>query len=153
MESHKERLNAHKLAILRRMANHVRDTGKNEIPLTILRDNINDYNNAQKLRYHAIIFKVKRGTWGITSYGWAWLRGDKELPRDVFVANNHIVAKSDETISVRQLNNGEVVVQNQYEYYNQDGDYLNTRPSDDMQMSFSTLLSGREYERDYGDSY
>jgi hypothetical protein len=129
MENHKEFLNEHKLHILRRMAEHVKQTGKNEVPLSILRDNISDYNNAQKCRYSALIFKIRRGTWGITSHGWAFLRGDKDLHKYVYVANNQIVARSNETINVRDLNRGEVVVHNQFEYYNEDKDFLNRRPA------------------------
>lgn len=135
MENHKEHLNAHKLHILRRMAEHVKCTGKNEVPLRVLADDVNDYANAQKLRYSALIFKIKRGAWGITAHGWAFLRGEKDLAKYVYVSNNQIVAKSEQTINVRDLNRGEVVIQNQYEYYNQDGEYLNTRPNGDMQMS------------------
>jgi len=136
MTTHKEFLNAHKLHILKRMANHVRTTGKNEVPLRVLADDVNDYANAQKLRYSALIFKIKRGTWGITSHGWAFLRGDKDLPRHVYIADNSIQARSDELINVRELNKGEVVIQNQFEYYNENREYLNTRPvSNSLQTS------------------
>ena len=138
MTTHKEFLNAHKLHILKRMANHVKNTGVNKIPITILSDNINDYNNTNKLRLHALIAKIpgKRGLWVITSHGWAFLRGDKDLPRHVYIADNSIQARSDELINVRELNKGEVVIQNQFEYYNENREYLNTRPvSNSLQTS------------------
>jgi len=100
---HKEHINKHKTIILRRMAQYAKDNGKNEVPLRILRDDINDYNNAQKLRYHALIFKVKRGTWGITSYGLEFLKGERELPRYVYISDNKIVERSREMVNIRDL--------------------------------------------------
>lgn len=132
---HREYLNAHKLHILNRLYREVLKSGKNEVSTAVLKDNINDYNNVQKLRYHALIFKVRRGTWGITSHGWAFLRGERDLPRYVYIEDNKIQAQSQEMINVKDLNRGEVVIANQFEYYNKDGEQLANLPSGSTQTA------------------
>lgn len=136
--SHKENLTPHKLRILKRLAEYTKKTGNQVVPLNILNDNVSDYANAQKLRYHALITKAKdgkKGTWIITAHGWAFLRGDKDLPKYVYVQGNKIQGKSSELVNVRDLNRGQVVVHNQFEYYNTEKEYLATLPGGDMQMS------------------
>ena len=125
--AHKEVLNKHKVEILTRMYRHLLATGRNEIPLSILRDDINAYNNAQKLRYHALIFKVKRGTWAITSHGLDFLKGTRELPKHLYIEDNAIKARSDELVNIRQVNQGQVVIQNTFEYV-VDGKPVGVRP-------------------------
>lgn len=127
-KSHKEHLNKHKVEILKRMVAYVNEHNKNEIPLSILRDNINDYNNAQKLRYHALIFKVKRGTWGITNHGAKFLRGKQDLPAWVRIENNHIKERSAETVNIRKLNQGQTVVATFFDYYDND-ESIGVRPA------------------------
>jgi hypothetical protein len=131
MKSHKEHLNKHKVEILKRMADHVHDTGKNEVPLKVLSDNINDYNNAQKLRYHALIFKIKRGVWGITSHGWDFLRGNKDLSKWVIISENRIEHKSTRLINIRNAYQGSTVVDVTFEYYD-NGVPMGIRPMDSI---------------------
>jgi len=114
--SHKETLNAHKLTMLKEAKKLVLANGKNEIKLNDLRHDVNLYNNFQKLRYHALIYKLKRGTWGITSHGWEFLRGTKDLPKWVWIDGNKIQAYSQELVNVRDLNFGEPVIQEVFEY-------------------------------------
>lgn len=114
--SHKEVLNKHKVEMLKEAKRLVLRNGNNEIKLKDLSGNINTYNNFQKLRYHALIFKQKRGTWGITSHGWEFLRGSRDLPKHVWIENNKIQAYSQELVNIRELNNGEVVIQEVFEY-------------------------------------
>lgn len=127
MKQHIEHLNKHKLVILKRMVEYANANNKNEIPLSILRDNINDYNNAQKLRYHALIFKVKRGTWGITAQGGKFLRGEIDLPKWVMIEDNHIVDRAKELVNIRQVYQGSTIVTTEFEYFDS-GTPLGMRP-------------------------
>lgn len=102
------------------MYSHVATTGKNEIPLNILRDNINDYNNAQKLRYHGLIYKIKRGTWGITRIGGQFLKGDTVLAKWVKIEDNHIVEKSDKLIDITEVYAGSSAIATEFEYFEND---------------------------------
>ena len=126
-KQHKEVLNKHKLHILQRMASYASFNKTNEIPLSILRNEINDYNNAQKLRYHALIFKVKRGTWGITSHAIGFLRGEKQLPEWVLIEDNKIIDRSEKMIKINDLVDESSSVQNTFQYY-RNGVYLGERP-------------------------
>lgn len=128
--AHKETLNKHKVEILKRMADHVMTTHRNEVPLSILRDNVNHYNNAQKLRLHALIFKVKRGTWGITSHGWRFLRGVQDLPRFVLVEDNRITLRSSELVNIRHVFQGSTVIHTTFEYFDATGKPVGVRPLD-----------------------
>lgn len=114
--SHKETLNVHKVEMLKEAKRQVIKNGKNEIKLSDLSGGISTYNNFQKLRYHALIFKQKRGTWGVTSHGWEFLKGEKSLPKFVWVGENSIQAHSQELVNIRDLNNGEVVIEQTFEY-------------------------------------
>lgn len=118
---HREVMNRHKVDILKRMADHVIATGRNEIPLKALANDINDYNNCQKLRYHACIFKIKRGTWGITSHGWDFMKGEKELPRRIYVEDNAIVSRSDDMVNIREIVTAPFFVYNTFEYQDENG--------------------------------
>lgn len=109
------------------MASYASFNKTNEIPLSILRDEINDYNNAQKLRYHALIFKVKRGTWGITSHAISFLKGEKSLPEWVLIEDNKIVDRSEDMIKISDLHDSSPSVRNTFEYY-KNGVYLEARP-------------------------
>lgn len=114
--THKETMNTHKLEMLKEAKRLVLSNGTNEIRLNDLRHDINLYNNFQKLRYHALIFKIRRGAWGITSHGWEFMRGEKSIPKYVWVENNKIQAHSQELVNVRDLNFGEPVIQEVFEY-------------------------------------
>ena len=125
--THKEILNRHKVEMLKTAKELVLRNGRNEIQLNDLKHDINLYNNFQKLRYHALIFKLKRGTWGITSHGWEFLKGTKDLPKFVWIDGNKIQAHSQELVNVRDLNYGEPVIQEVFEY--SDGSVRPTRNS------------------------
>lgn len=126
-KQHKEVLNKHKLHILQRMASYASFNKTNEIPLNILKDEINDYNNAQKLRYHALIFKVKRGTWGITSHAISFLRNEQSLPEWVLIEENKIIDRSEDMIRISDLHDESLTIKNTFEYY-KNGMYLGERP-------------------------
>lgn len=126
-KQHKETLNLHKLHILQRMASYASFNRTNEIPLSILRDEINDYNNAQKLRYHALVFKVKRGSWGVTKHAVSFLRGEKALPEWVLIEDNKIVDRSENMITISDLIGKDTSVKNTFDYY-KNGVYIGERP-------------------------
>lgn len=136
-QAHKETLNKHKLMLLQEAASHVMKTLKNEFPLHELSGNINSYNNFQKLRYSGLIFKVKRGTWGITRNGWAFLRGEIALPKYVLVRDNHIITKSNNLVYLKDIYYGADYIQTVFEYFNEYGEPVGLRPapvSADMQL-------------------
>lgn len=122
MSYHREQLNKHKLTMLRKAASEVERTGVNKFSIQIFKDNINDYNNAQKMRYHGLITHVQkhgvfeRGSWLITRQGWEFLEGKKELPKWVETENNHIVNHAPETVGVRDVYHGSEVVQTTFNY-------------------------------------
>lgn len=118
MRTHKETLNRHKLNLLKRGADEVSRTGKNIVDIKLFSDNINSYNNWQKLRYHGLIAKTdKRGEWLITKNGWAFLRGDISLPSYVVIGDNRITEHSDERIDASDLHKTSEIVESTFEYY------------------------------------
>lgn len=59
----------------------------------------NEYNNAQKLRYHALIAKSDRkGYWVITTRGGQFLRGEIAIPDKVFTFRNKVEGHSETLI-------------------------------------------------------
>lgn len=138
MKTHKEILSTHKLKMLRKASKEVERTGLNEINIQIFRDNITDYNNWQKLRFHGLITHVEkngikqRGLWLITRQGWEFLEGKKELPKWVEIEDNHIVARSEQTISVREVYHGSEAIITTFNYRDGDREWvapLNQQPS------------------------
>lgn len=123
MSTHKETLNKHKLNLLKQGAEEVITKGENIVDIGIFRNNINSYNNWQKLRYHGLIAHVvkngvkQRGLWVITRNGWKFLRNELQLPKYVLINNNEIVERSPETIEAKDLYRLEEIVQTSFEYY------------------------------------
>lgn len=123
MRIHKETLNRHKLNLLQQGADEVNRTGNNIVDIKLFADNINSYNNWQKLRYHGLIAHVtengikQRGKWLITNNGWAFLRGDISLPKFIMIGENHIVEKSNEQLDARDLYRESEIVESTFEYY------------------------------------
>lgn len=62
----------------------------------------NAYNNFQKLRYFGLVAKVKEqsGYWLITRRGAQFVHGKQRVNRQVRIFDNHIVERSEETISI-----------------------------------------------------
>jgi hypothetical protein len=118
VRTHKETLNRHKLNLLKRGAADVDSSGVNIVDIGLFRDNINSYNNWQKLRYHGLIAKTeKRGEWVITKNGWKFLRGEISLPKFILVADNRIIEHSEQRVEVQDLLSQEELVQEVFEYY------------------------------------
>jgi len=132
-QSHKEILSKSKLDLLQMAAKHVIESGVKEFQKKDVGDfaeNPSNYNNFQKLRYHGLIAQSGlRSQWVITRNAWAFLRGDKELPKFVLVRNNHIVDRSPELISAKDVWKGSPEVITYFEYYDDDGNYVGVRPN------------------------
>lgn len=68
-----------------------------------------EYNNFQKLRYHALVAKVKRrgilrrGYWLITKRGFDFLAGKVKIPDKVQTFRNRITAYSSRKVFVQQV--------------------------------------------------
>ena len=65
----------------------------------------NEYANAQKLRYFALIARVKgkSGYWLITNYGGKFLRDEIGIPYRVTTCQNEIVQKSEEQRTIKDF--------------------------------------------------
>lgn len=124
MRSHKEILNKHKITLLKKAARQVVNSEKNEFNIGIFRDNITDYNNLQKLRYHGLITHIKvngviqRGKWLITRNGFSFLKGETGLPKWVEIEENRIVAQSDNIVFIEDVYKGSEAVATTFEYFN-----------------------------------
>lgn len=133
----KEMLNKHKVQMLKRAAQHVKTTMQNDF---MVRDftkpeEFKRYNFFSHLRLHGLVFKQRtpegkeiRGRWGITRNGWAFLRGDKQLPKYVMIRNNEIKSRSDELVGFAQVWRGEDTIQTSFEYFDDDGNPVGIRP-------------------------
>jgi hypothetical protein len=134
-EAHKETLNKHKLSILQIAASYVVNTNVNDFSLDDLSGNTNNYNNWQKLRYHGLIHHVrnsrglvKRGHWLITRNGWAFLRGELDLPKWVLVRDNTIVDRSGRLINVKDVYRGSEAIITTFEYFDESGQAIGYKP-------------------------
>lgn len=134
-DSRKETLNRHKLTMLKIAAAHVMETSVNDFKLSDLGDNVNQYTNWQKLRYHGLVHHVrhangqtKRGHWLITRNGWGFLRGEVQLPSYVLVRDNGIVSRSDMLIGVRDIYYAEEYIVTNFDYFDDDGNMVGKRP-------------------------
>lgn len=135
-QAYKEVLTKHKLTMLQEAARHIIETGVNDFCLDYRHmENYNNFNNFQKLRYHGLVHHVRdrsgnkvRGHWLITRNGWAFLRGEIELPKWVTVRNNSIVERCPETIHVKYVYHGSEVIQTTWEYFDEAGNPVGVRP-------------------------
>jgi hypothetical protein len=132
----KEMLNTAKVRMLKRAAEHVMSTMKNDFMTKDFTDD-NEYklySNFQHLRYHGLIAHVKvngqkvRKHWLITKNGWAFLRGDIDLPKYVLVKDDHTQSRADKKVYLKDLLHGEPYVQTSFEYFDDDGNPVGIRP-------------------------
>lgn len=132
----KEMLNTAKVRMLKRAAEHVMSTMKNDFMTKDFTDD-NEYklySNFQHLRYHGLIAHVKvngqkvRKHWLITRNGWSFLRGDIDLPKYVLVKDDHTQSRSDKKVYLKDLLHGEPYVQTSFEYFDDDGNPVGIRP-------------------------
>ena len=101
-KAHWHRMTPGLVKVFIKFAMAVKTKNKNEIHF--LRDlelDHSEYNNAQKLRYFALIAKLKengehkRGWWVITRRGGDFLRNETFIPLKIMTLNNKIVRKSE----------------------------------------------------------
>jgi hypothetical protein len=97
----KESLSKGIVRVLYKFALTVRQKGVNKVnPRSEIKLSKSEYNNFQKLRYHALVAKYKEagghvaGYWVLTRKGRDFLNGDVETPKFVHILNNKIVDKS-----------------------------------------------------------
>jgi hypothetical protein len=143
---HKEFLTKGKLTMLKMAAEQVIASMHNDISIKTFNGDSNLYNNFQKLRYHGLVYYAHkdnsrvRGHWLITRNGWAFLRGDITLPKFVVIRNNHILTKSDQEISVRDVYYGSDVLQTTFEYFDNEGNAVGWKPTRQMVASRQVSL-------------
>lgn len=94
-----------------KMVRRVKEKGINEVQIVReLQLTHTQYNNFQKLRYHALIAKVKdpagahkSGFWLLTDRAGQFLRGELSVPRRVQTFRNKVLAHDPATVHIRQL--------------------------------------------------
>lgn len=144
----KEMLNKAKVSMLKRAAQHVMTTMTNDFMTRDFTDDIEYklYSNFQHLRYHGLIAHVKVNGkkvgkhWLITRNGWAFLRGEIDLPRYVLVKDDHTQSRADERVYLKDLLHGDPYIQTTFEYFDDAGKPVgvfprNPAPADNRQSS------------------
>jgi hypothetical protein len=138
-QAHKESMDKMKLLLLKAAAQHVIETGVNDFKKSDL--NLQEiaqsaYGNFGKLRYHGLITPIRhndqrvKGRWLITRNGWAFLRGDINIPKFVKVRNNTIIEHSPVRISVRDVYYGSMAIETRFEYFHHEtGEMIGFRPA------------------------
>lgn len=133
----KEFLNKHKLELLKTAAKYVSNSMDNNFGLKdVFGDDINSYNNFQKLRYHGLVHHVKkngdpvRGRWLITRNGWAFLRGELKLASWVMVRGNRVMEqRSVDMLSVKDVYIGSDILDTVFEYFDENNKPVGWRPT------------------------
>jgi len=88
----------------------------------------NEYNNFQKLRFFALVAKVKEngehkvGHWLLTRRGGQFLKGAEKVCRKVYTYRNEVVGHSDEKIHVKEFYRAYPHFECVFEYEIADGD-------------------------------
>jgi hypothetical protein len=133
--AHKETMNKQKLTMLKAAASRIIETGVNDFRLAELDGDANQYTNFQKLRYHGLIHHArdaagnrKKGHWLITRNGWAFLRGELDIPKYVLVKDNHIESRADTTLSIRDVYYGSEAIHTTFEYFDDAGRMVGVHP-------------------------
>lgn len=149
-QTHKEVLNKHKLVMLKDAARYVVEHNTNDFKNRDVGSgggDVSNYNNFQKLRYHALIAHVtingvrQRNRWLITRQGWAFLRGDVQLPKWILVRDNHVLDdRSKELIGVKDVYRGSEEVHTTFEYFDEAGKPIGFKPTTAQQTNQATLF-------------
>lgn len=141
---HKEILNKLKLVMLKRAAEHVIRTMDNNFMVRDISEpeEYSVFHNFQKLRYHGLTTPMRdaagkrmKGSWLITRNGWAFLRGEIELPKYVMISENTIKSRSEELVTLRQVDASQFEIQTQFEYFDEANNPIGLRPSTPVQTS------------------
>lgn len=93
------------------LLNYVHEKNRNEFTIKEVRDRLSSiqYTQSTKLRFHALIAKVKdedgkhTGKWLITSRAADFLRGDITIPARVLTYRNKVIDHEDTNVSVREV--------------------------------------------------
>lgn len=150
-DAHKESLTKIKCNMLKQAAAHVMATGvndfkKNDFPGT---QSHSEYANFPKLRYHGLIARSKadgvthRDRWLITRNGWAFLRGELELPKYIRVRYNRTLeeGRSDTLVSLLDVLKGGEYMETTFEYFDEEtGAMIGRRPITRPGTQQTTLL-------------
>lgn len=106
----KESLTKGIVRILYKFASKVKSKKMNKIhPRRELELSKSEYNNFQKLRYHALVAKYKEngqhvsGYWLLTRKGNQFLNGQAETQKFVHIFNNKIVDKSGPMVDIKDI--------------------------------------------------
>lgn len=132
----KEVLGKGKIRMLKAAATHVMATMQNDFMVKDISapEEYKLYSNFHHLRFHGIVAKVKKDGkvvprhWLVTRNGWAFLRGELDLPAYVLVKNNEIQSRADKRVTLKDLLHGEDYVQTSFEYFDDDGNPVGVRP-------------------------
>lgn len=132
--AHKEQITKSKLILLQKAAKQIMDTMVNDFDISTF-GSVSEYNNWQKLRYHGLIAHKTdqngnrvRGHWLITRNGWAFLRGELSIPKYVLVKDNHIIDRSDSSVSIKDIWYGSEIIQTTFEYFDSYGRPIGFKP-------------------------
>lgn len=96
----------------------VKKNNKNEFNLSQLDLSKGEYNNFQKLRFHALVAKVqdKKGSWLITTRGGQFLRGEIGVPTEVQTFRNRVISHSDQKVGIGNFKGRYPEFQSQFAY-------------------------------------
>lgn len=145
------RLTKQGLLMFKKACLHVIDTKVNDFKKTDLDlHEFGDaaYGNFPSLRYFGLITPVKdrqtgqpiKGRWLITRNGWAFLRNEYQIHKEVTIKNNTIVNRSDELVSIVEVYRGAEYVQTNFAYFDDHGNIVALRPGRQVKPLQASLL-------------
>lgn len=107
----------------------VHSKNKNEFSLHDLDLSNSEYNNFQKLRFHALIAKVQenKGSWLITARGGQFLRGEITVPVSVQTFRNKVIGHAVEQVHISDYKNKIQEFDSQFAYEYQRSDIIQTK--------------------------
>lgn len=122
--------------MLKAAASHVMATMQNDFMVRDISapEEYKLYSNFHHLRFHGIVAKVKKDGkvvprhWLVTRNGWAFLRGEIDLPAYVLVKDNEVKSRADKRVTLKDLLHGEDYIQTSFEYFDDDGNPIGVRP-------------------------
>lgn len=139
--SRKENIDKLKVLMLKRAAQHVIDTKKpifKKSELNLIDFGQSAYGRFGALRFHGLIAKMRdddgkviKGDWIITRLGWAFLRGDRQINKFVYMQDNHIRDDLERgpLVSLTDVFKGADYMQTNFEYVDVRGNFVGVRPA------------------------
>ena len=114
------------VGVLIKAIQFVRTQNNNDFSIHDLSLSNTEYNNFQKLRFHALITKIdgKKGHWLITARGGQFLRGEIQIPKGVQTFRNKVLGHSDDLIHIRDLKNKFPSFESEHAYEYQKSDII-----------------------------